>query len=158
MKVKQGERTIKDWTKDVVLAMGKELNMVAYNTQTKPIDTLLPEDSQSQGIYRELSKLTKQVKQWKQQPDEKYRDESGMWYGTDKNGQVNEDFKSNFLEVLRLVDKKVDDMHWYERLFVMWQQLLSEQGGGHWAPKGPRDHRGSLEILACSKTAKMETS
>ena len=42
-----------------------------------------------------------------------------MWYGTDKFGMVSQDYKSNFLEVLRLVDWKTDEVSRSECLFVM---------------------------------------
>ena len=47
--------------------------------------------------------------EWKNCPNVKNKDESGMWYGTDKFGMVNMNYKSNFLEVMRHVDRKTDE-------------------------------------------------
>ena len=64
--------------------------------------------AQSTVIHREVIKLLRQVMAWKNRPHVKYKDESGMWYGTARFVMVNKDYKSNFLEVLRLVDRKTD--------------------------------------------------
>jgi len=109
--------SVREYTKEVALAAGSENGMKTQSIT--PLDRLMPKDAQSTAIHREVIKLVKQVKEWKDHPNDKYKDESGMWYGTDKFGMVNKDYKSNFLEVMRLVDRKTDELSWYERLFVM---------------------------------------
>merc|ERR1712061_33585 len=65
---------------------------------------LLPGDPQSKAIFRDAVKLTKDARNWKANPDGKFKDERGVWYGTDKNGRVDRGYRSNFLEILRLID------------------------------------------------------
>jgi len=117
LEIQERNVSVREYTKEVALAAGSENGM---KTQfITPLDKLMPKDAQSVAIYREVVKLVKKVKEWKDRPDDKYKDESGMWYGTDKFGMVNKDYKSNFLEIMRLVDRKIDELSWYERLFVM---------------------------------------
>ena len=52
-------------------------------------------------------------------PNIRYKDESGMWYGTDKFDMDNKDCKSNFHEATGHMDRKTDELSWYECLVVM---------------------------------------
>ena len=84
-----------------------------------PLARLMPKDTHSTAVHREVTKLLSQVMEWNNRPNDKYKDESCMWYGMDKFGMVSKDYKSNFLEVLRLVDRKTDEVSRNECLFVV---------------------------------------
>ena len=62
--------------------------------------------AQSTFIRSEVIKLLRQV-------------ESDIWYKTATFVMVNKNYKSNFLEVLMLVDRKTDEMSRNECLFVL---------------------------------------
>ena len=79
----------------------------------------MSKDAQSTVIHSEVIKLLRQVRAGKNRPRVKYKVESDMWYKTATFVMVNKDYKSNFLEVLRLVDRKTDEVSRNECLFVM---------------------------------------
>ena len=54
-------------------------------------------------------------------PHDKYKVESNIWYETARFSMVNKDYKSNFLEVLELVDRRADEVSQNECLFVLWE-------------------------------------
>ena len=84
-----------------------------------PLDRLMSKDAQSTVIHRELIKLLRQVMEWKNRPHVKFKDECGVWYGTARFVMVNRDYKSNFLEALKLMDWKTHELPRNECLFVM---------------------------------------
>ena len=86
---------VKEYTKDVALAAGSEGGIQTLSLM--PLDRLVPKGAQSTAVHREGD----QASEWNHL-NGKYKDESGMWYGTDKFG------KSNSPGVLRLVDRKTN--------------------------------------------------
>ena len=54
-----------------------------------PLDRLLSKDAQSTIIHREVIKLLRQVMERQNRLHVKYKDESGMWYGTSRFVMVN---------------------------------------------------------------------
>ena len=73
---------VREYTKEVALAAGSE-NGIKTQSIT-PFGQVGAEGCSVHRIHREVIKRLRQVRGMEKPPNDKYKNESGMWYGTDK--------------------------------------------------------------------------